>query len=190
MKTTRRTFLAASGGIAALASVSALAAFAANPPKVGDKAPDFTLSALDGKKVKLSDMTKKSPVTLIVLRGFPGYQCPICTAQVGELMANSDKFAQSNTPVLLVYPGPSEELQKRANEFVSGKDLPKNFTLVIDPDYKMVNQYGLRWDAPRETAYPSTFVLDKGGKIVFSKISMGHAGRTKSAEILAAIPKK
>ena len=190
MKTSRRNFLAVSGGLAALASVSALAAFAAVPPKVGDKAPDFTLSALDGKKVKLSNLTKKGPVTLIVLRGYPGYQCPICTMQVGELMANSDKFAAMSTPVVLVYPGPSADLQKRADEFVTGKDLPKNFTLVIDPDYKMVNSYGLRWNAPRETAYPSTFVLDKGGKIVFSKISTGHGDRTKSADILAVIPKK
>jgi len=177
-----------------LLSVAALTAFVgtavAAPPQVGDTAPDFTLNALDGKKVTLSQMLKKGTVTLVVLRGFPGYQCPVCTMQVGELKSNSDKFAAAKSPVILVYPGPSKELQQRASEFVTGKDLPKNFTLVIDPDYTFVNSYRLRWDAPGETAYPSTFVINKAGKIVFAKTSMSHGGRTKSSEILAAIPPK
>ena len=175
------------GGAAVVSAVVALAAFAAATPKVGDIAPDFTLNDLGGKKVTLSALTKKTPVALVVLRGFPGYQCPICTMQVGELMANSDKIkAAGNMQVLLVYPGPSAELQKRASEFVSGKNLPANFHLVIDPDYKVVNQYGLRWDAPRETAYPSTFVVGKGGKITFAKVSRSHMGRANSGEIVAA----
>ena len=40
-----------------------------------------------------------------------------------------------------------------------------------DPDYTMVNAYGLRWDAARETAFPSTFILDNKGTVKFSKIS-------------------
>ena len=177
------------GAALLIVAASALVARAANPPKVGDAAPNFTLNALDGKKVTLANLTKKGPVALIVLRGYPGYQCPICTMQVGELIGSGEKFAASNTPVILVYPGPSSDLQKHANEFVTGKNLPKNFQFVIDPDYTFVNRYGLRWNAPNETAYPSTFVIDKGGKIVFAKISQSHGGRATASEILAAIPK-
>jgi peroxiredoxin len=32
--------------------------------EVGQKAPDFTLTAADGKEVKLADLTKKGPVVL------------------------------------------------------------------------------------------------------------------------------
>lgn len=178
------------GGFAGIAIASGVAVFAAGPPQVGEVAPDFTLNSLDGKKVTLSALVKKSPVALVVLRGYPGYQCPVCTAQVGELRANSAKFmAANNTQVVLVYPGPSAELQKRASEFVPGKDLPANFRLILDPDYTFVNRYGLRWNAPNETAYPSTFVIGKDRKIVFAKISQSHGGRAKSEEILAAIPK-
>jgi len=47
-----------------------------------------------------------------------------------------------------------------------------------------VNAYGLRWDAPNETAYPSTFVLDRKGVVRFANISRSHGDRTKAADII------
>ena len=44
------------------------------PPAVGDTAPDFVLSTMDGKRVRLSEVTANSRVVLLVLRGYPGYQ--------------------------------------------------------------------------------------------------------------------
>jgi thioredoxin-dependent peroxiredoxin len=175
-------------GFGALAAVSAaVAAFAATPPKVGDVAPDFTLTALDGKKVGLANAVKKGPVALIVLRGFPGYQCPLCTRQVGELLANQEKFAAANAKVILVYPGPAADLRKRAGEFATGKDFPAHFRLVVDPDYAFVNRYGLRWDAPNETAYPAAFVVNRERKVVFAKVSNSHGGRASAAEIIGSL---
>jgi len=49
--------------------------------------------------------------------------------------------------------------------------------------------YGLRWNAPNETAYPSTYVVDKQGKIVFAKTSKSHGGRASADEILKALSK-
>ena len=37
---------------------------AATPPMVGDKAPDFALSTVQGKTVRLSEVTAKGPVVL------------------------------------------------------------------------------------------------------------------------------
>ena len=166
------------------------AAFAGptNPPKVGEKAPDITWQTPSGTSVTLSKLLTAGPVALVVLRGFPGYQCPICSVQVGELLGKSEAFADAKTQVVLVYPGPAEGLKQRADEFVRGKTLPANITLVLDPDYAFTNKYGLRWNAPRETAFPSTFVIDKSGKVLFANISRSHGGRTKAAEILAVLP--
>lgn len=162
----------------------------AKTPGVGDTASDFTLNALGGGggKVKLSSETRKGPVVLIVLRGFPGYQCPICTAQVGHLISDAPQFAAAKARVILVYPGPADSLKKRVEEFVSGKALPKNFTLLLDPDFTFTNQYGLRWGAPNETAYPSTFVLDSARKVTFAKVSHSHGDRANNTDILKAIP--
>lgn len=66
-------------------------------------------------------------------------------------------------------------------------DFPEHFHFVLDPDYSMINKYGLRWDAPKETAYPSTFVIDKNGKVVYSKVSSTHGGRAAVEEVLGVL---
>ena len=153
-------------------------------PSVGDRAPDFSLRTIDGQTVRLSDAYAKSRVAVVVLRGFPGYQCPLCNRQVQDLVQNAKAFAEADVRVVLVYPGPAQDLGARAAEFVAGKNLPPNFDFVLDPDYAFTNLYGLRWDAPKETAYPSTFLIDRQGKVFFVKISRTHGGRTTAAQLL------
>lgn len=160
------------------------------PPKVGDVAVDFELQTMSGEKVRLSEQLKTGPVVLVVLRGFPGYQCPVCNQQVGQFLGQADKFQAAGAKVLLVYPGPAKNLNEKAEEFIKGKTVPEHFELLVDPDYGFTNAYHLRWDAPRETAYPSTFVIQKDGKITFAKVSMSHGGRTKADEILSALQAK
>ena len=160
------------------------------PPAVGDKAPDFTLATIGGKKVRLSELTAKSPVVLVVLRGFPGYQCPLCNQQVHSYLKQAQEFTSAGARMVLVYPGPSENLGDRASEFLKDKQLPENFELLLDPGYEFTNLYGLRWDAPKETAYPSTFLIDQKGIVFFAKISKTHGGRASAAELLEALAKQ
>lgn len=159
----------------------------ASPPQVGDEAADFTLTSLEGDEVTLSKLTEDGPVVLVVLRGYPGYQCPICSLQVGGLVGKKSKLAEAGANVVLVYPGEAGELEQRAKEFLRGEELPEGFHMVLDPDYKFTNAYGLRWEAPRETAYPSTFVIDKDNVIRFAKVSMTHGGRAKPDEVLGSL---
>ena len=163
--------------------------FAAEIPKSGDKAPDFALKTLDDQTVRLSELTAKSKVVLIVLRGWPGYQCPICDRQVQEFIKSASEFAEAKARVVFVYPGPADGLKAHAKEFAEwkGKQWPKEVLYVLDPDYAMVNAYALRWDAPRETAYPSTFVLDAKGIIHSATVSKSHGGRATAADVLKQI---
>lgn len=158
----------------------------AAPPAIGQTAPDFTLTALDGSPTQLSALLAKGPVALIVLRGFPGYQCPLCNRQVQDLVQNAEGFAKAGLHVVLVYPGPAADLKKRAEEFATDKKLPAHFTMVLDPDYSFTKQYDLRWEAKNETAYPSAFLLDRSGKVTFAKVSNSHGGRASAKELLAA----
>ncbi len=170
-----------------------LAQAPAATPAVGQKAADFTLQTPDGASVSLGGLeTKSKDVVLVLLRGFPGYQCPYCTTQVHDFAESADKFAAARTEVLLVYPGPPADLDQHAKEFLAKQQaaLPANIHLVIDPDYKMTNLYGLRWDAPEETAYPSTFLLDRKGTVLFEKISKVHGDRTTAADLLAEVAKQ
>ena len=159
---------------------------AAEPAKVGDSAPDFTLTTLDGKAVKLSAENATQPVVLVMLRGWPGYQCPLCTRQVHDFVANADSFA-GKARVIMVYPGRATNLTAHAEAFLKDAQWPKDFIFVTDPDFTFTKSYGLRWEAPGETAYPSTFIIDGKGKIQFAKISKGHGGRSGAAEVAKAV---
>ena len=173
---------------AAACVVAGFGLAAAQTPTVGAKAPDFTLQTPTGNSVALAKERAKGTTVLVLLRGFPGYQCPYCTKQVHDFVEHSADFAARKANIVLVYPGPPAELDQHAKEFLAAQaDLPSNIKLVIDPDYKMTNLYGLRWDAPHETAYPSTFVLDASGTVLFEKISHSHGDRTSAEDVLAQL---
>ncbi len=172
-----------------LAMTAAIRLAAAGPPAVGHQAPDFALSTIKGQTVRLSEAVSNGTVMVIVLRGYPGYQCPFCNRQVQGLLQRSQEFADRKVRVLAVYPGPPQIVESKAAEFMAGKAMPDNFDLLLDPGYEMVKLYGLRWDAPGETAYPSTFLIDRDRVVFFSKMVKSHGGRTTVAEILEVLPK-
>ena len=160
---------------------------AASPPQVGSMAPDFTLNTLDDQSVRLTDLTAKSEVVLVVLRGWPGYQCPFCSRQAHDFVNDAEKLKAAGAQVVMVYPGPSDDLKSHAADFLKDKDWPKDFLLVLDPDYSFTKAYGLRWDAPKETAYPSTFIIGKDNKVTFAHISKKHGDRVEADTVLKAL---
>jgi len=103
------------------------AADAAMAPAMGEQAPNFTLRTLERKPVELAQLVAQGPVVLVVLRGWPGYQCPLCTKQVQDYIAKADLFKARGAQVLLVYPGPAEKLEDHAREFLSDKQWPAEF---------------------------------------------------------------
>jgi len=159
------------------------------PPAVGDKAPDFELTTVAGESLKLSDQYQEGPVVLVVLRGFPGYQCPICRRQTVAFKKRAEDFQQAGAQVVMVYPGDVEDLNVKALQFLGKEKLPGGFHMVLDPGYEFTNAWNLRWDKPRETAYPSTFVIGKDGKVTFAKVSDSHGGRTTPEEVIQALQK-
>jgi peroxiredoxin len=151
---------------------------------VGKVAPDVELSTPARQKIKLSETVKTSPVVIVVLRGYPGYQCPICTQQVAELIKNQKELADANGRILLIYPAPQKMIEEKSKEFFANSELPKHFTVLLDPDLGFVNAYGLHRNAPNETAYPSTIIVDKTGAVRFLHVSKTHGDRVSSKEMV------
>jgi peroxiredoxin len=157
-------------------------------PEVGEAAPDFSLKTIDGETVQLSKTLENGPAVLVMLRGYPGYQCPLCSRQVASLLAAKKTFADKNATVVLVYPGEASGLGDYAKAFMGKTKLPENFVLAIDPDYEFTRTYGLRWEAQNETAYPSTFVISRDGKVKKSWVSQSHGGRADTKQVIAELP--
>lgn len=174
-------------GVLILAALATAPFALAAPPGLGDKAADFVLSDMTGGKVRLSDLTANRTVALVVLRGYPGYQCPYCTRQVQDFVSSAEGFRAADVSVVFVYPGPPDDLKSKAAESAAAKKLPDHFVMLLDPGYEFTNLYNLRWDAANETAFPSTFLIDRQGKVFFAKISNTHGGRTNPKELLDAL---
>ncbi len=175
--------------VVSIFAVSANAEKVVAGPKEGSKMEDFSGTTMNGGTFQLSKYIEKGSVVLVMLRGFPGYQCPVCSTQVAGYIAKAEEFEkQRSTPVVFIYPGKVSNLEKRAKEFTAPLeeevDLPSNFIFVIDKDYKITNHLGLRWDAPKETAYPAAFVIDHDGYVQYAKVSDNHHGRATADEIL------
>ena len=89
--------------------------------------------------------------------------------------------------MIFVYPDPPEQVKQRADEFIANKEMPSNFLVLIDPAFAFTQAYGLRWDAPHETSYPSTFVIDTTSIVRYAQVSRAHDGRALASEVLTAL---
>lgn len=170
-----------------LAAAVMCATVTAAPPKPGDKVSDFKLKSIDGAEVTLADVTSDGAALIIVLRGYPGYQCPLCSRQVGDFVGRADEFKKLKTSLVFVYPGDVDDLDAKASEFLKGKTLPDGVTFLLDPGYTFTNAWDLRWNAKNETAYPSTFFVDQKGVVLAAKVSKTHGGRTTANDILGGL---
>jgi peroxiredoxin len=161
-----------------------------SPLDVGDRAIDFELPIVGGEGlISLSDEYKKGGVVVIVLRGYPGYHCPICTQQLGSLANRAQTLAQETHRVILVYPGEKTSLEKHAKQFMGSRRLRDPLVIVRDDGMEMVAQWGLRWNKRKETAYPAAYIIDRNGRVRWKKVSKTHAGRSSVQEILRELRK-
>lgn len=137
---------------------------------------EFSLSFkdVDGNDVKLEDYRDKKNVVLVMTRGFNGAYCLYCTSQTSRLMSNIDKFHELETEIIVVFPGPSKVAAPFRDTVL--KRISKDklaFPLVVDEDFAVVDKLKLRGDL----AAPSTFIIDKQGKLRFAYVGKDNADR-------------
>lgn len=140
--------------------------------EAGKKAPDFTLAADDGAKVKLKDLRGKP----VVLYFYPRDDTPGCTK---EACAFRDRQAELKKLGAVVLGVSADDVASHAR-FRDKFSL--NFPLLADMDHKVAEKYGAwreknmygkkSWGIQR-----STFLIDADGVVrrVWPKVSVdGH----------------
>ncbi|PYZ96941.1 thioredoxin-dependent thiol peroxidase [Alteribacter lacisalsi] len=129
--------------------------------EVGQKAPEFTLPANDGKAVNLSDYKGK----YVVLYFYPKDMTPGCTTQACDFRDQKESFEELDAVILGVSPDPVERHEK----FIDKHGL--TFQLLADEDHKVAEEYGV-WKLKKNFGKEymgierSTFVIDKEGNII------------------------
>jgi peroxiredoxin Q/BCP len=145
----------------------------------GAKAPDFTLVAHDGTKLKLSSLKGSR----VVLYFYPKDDTPGCTKEACGFRDATAKLSKLDAVVLGVSPDGPESHAKFRTKY----SLP--FTLLCDPDHVVAEKYGA-WR--EKTLYGkkslgivrSTFVIDEQGRVtkVFRAVRAdGHAEQVLAA---------
>jgi len=130
--------------------------------KVGDTAPDFSLSAQNGSKVSLSNFRGQKAV---VLYFYPKDDTPGCTAESCAFRDQYEVFKTAGAEVIGVSGDSNESHLKFAEKY----NLP--FTLLSDKGDQIRKQYGAT------TAFgliPGrvTYVIDKEGVVKYVFDSM------------------
>jgi len=139
----------------------------------GEKAPDFTLQADDGREVSLGDYRGKK----VVLYFYPKDGTAGCTNEAIQFRDNIKEFEKEGAAIL----GISKDSIKSHQKFKQEHGLP--FTLLSDPQGKVLDLYGV-WK--KRSLYGrtfmgterTTFLVDENGivKKVYRKVKVkGHA---------------
>ena len=149
-------------------------------PKIGNKAPDFTLLDESGEKVKLSALKGKK----VVLYFYPKDNTSGCTKEACAFRDGKAGFDKKNAVIL----GVSPDSGKSHQNFIAKFDLP--FRLLVDADRAVAEKYGVYQE---KTMYGkkvmgivrSTFLIDEDGRLAreWRKVKVdGHVD-----EVLAAL---
>lgn len=118
---------------------------------VGDTAPDFTVTMLDGRQIKLSELRGN-----VVMLCFWATWCPPCRQELSHLQADViDKYQGKKLVVLPISRGEKRDVVEK---FII--DNGYKFGVGLDTDRKIYDQYASNY-------IPRTFIINKQGKVVY-----------------------
>lgn len=135
----------------------------------GEKAPDFTLTDLEGKNFSLSDASGK-----VIVLDFWATWCPPCQESVPELVELQNKYGTQGLEVIGIS---LDRTGKRAVKPFA-KKFKVNYKLLVGDYSKVVEDYG------GIIGIPTLFVIDRSGNIIAKYI-----GYVEKEELEAQIKK-
>ena len=143
-----------------LATIGMLPIVPARAEQAGKAAPDWQLSDVNGKSLRLADFKGK-----VVVLDFWATWCPPCRAEIPGLIAIQKKYADQGLSIIGV--SVDEQGPKAVKPFIDRFAI--NYPVVMG-DAKVLADYG------GISLIPTTFVIDRAGNVVAT-----HQGYTDQA---------
>jgi cytochrome c biogenesis protein CcmG, thiol:disulfide interchange protein DsbE len=142
-------------------------------PLVGGPAPDFTLTLLDGKEVRLSDLRGRP----VVVNFWASWCYPACWNEAPRLEATWKRYKDQGVILIgIIY----QDTEKNAREFIAkhGKTYPNG----IDVKSRIAIEYGV-------FGIPETFFIDRKGNVAHKHIGeIEMETLTAETEKLVSLP--
>jgi peroxiredoxin len=172
--------------------------YAARAPKVGDRAPGFTLPDQLGRQVSLAGELQQGPVVLIFYRG---EWCPYCNIMLRTYGLRAADFSQRGARLVAVSP------QTPDNSLTMAEKHSLEFPVLSDEGGEMIGTYGLKYDVASRELYeavgcdlakfngkggwilpaPAVFVIDREEIVRFVGVNGDYTQRVEPDEALAAL---
>jgi peroxiredoxin len=174
----------------------------AKAPRVGEKAPPFTLPDVLGNQVSLDSLLKMGPVVITFYRG---QWCPYCDLQLRAYQGILERIKALGASLVAISPQTPDEGLSTAEK----RNL--EFSVLTDAGNRVARTYGLVWKVPagldaiwkglgvnlaasngdtsNELPVPGTFVLGADGRIAFGHANADWRDRLEPAELLRSLEK-
>jgi peroxiredoxin len=145
-------------------------------PAVGEKAPDFSMTATTGETVTLSQL-RGEPVLLAF---FPFAFSGVCTKEFCEMTENYSAFRDTGVRIFPV----SVDSKYALKEFKQKYDMPVE--LLSDFDRKASRAYGVLYE-DKGSSNRAYFLIDKEGIIRWAHVEEHPGFKRENSEILEHI---
>lgn len=140
----------------------------------------------EGKEVKLSEIMTQEYLVLVITRGWYGGVCFYCASQTSRWARRFEELEPYNAQLAVIFPTETaeeavkiDELEKRIrNGKIPNEDIP--YPILLDINLSSVDQLGIRSDL----AKPSTYIIDRQGRVRFAYVGESIADRPTVDSIL------
>jgi peroxiredoxin len=171
-------------------------------PKVGDKAPSFTLKDPEGNTLSSTALLTDGP---LVLSFYRGAWCPYCNMELQALEAARPEFERLGAKLVAISP------QTPVNSRKSVRQNNLRFPILSDTNNAVASAFGLKFalpdylvelykslknDLPTFNGDPSwtlpmpgRFVIAPDGTIVYAEVNPDYTIRPEPEAMLAALKK-
>jgi uncharacterized peroxidase-related enzyme len=171
--------------------------------KVGDKAPDFTLTDQEGNSVSSAALLKHGP---LVVSFYRGVWCPYCNLDLQALQAELPQLQALGANLVAVSP------QIASNSRKSVRQNGLNFPVLNDANNDVAAAFGIRYQMPDylielykslknelpafngdnswTLPLPGRFVIDKDGTVLYAEVDPDYTNRPETELLLPSLKKR
>ena len=152
---------------------------------------ELTFNTADGEEVKLADIMSRDYLVLVITRGWYGGVCVYCASQTSRWARRFDELDPYDAQLAVIFPTETADEASKVDELtkrIKGGQIPNDeipYPILLDINLKGVDQLGIR----SELAKPSTYIIDRKGRVRFAYVGESIADRPSVDSILNQLSK-